>query len=127
MGLDLYFYAKQKVTGGHSDTTDAGLEIGYFRKFNALFHWVETHIQPIENCVDIPVSKKDLIKLQETLNQLTPQNCTDLFPTQNGFFFGSTDYDEAYWGDVGDLKILLDKILGYFDFTHEQIYFHAWW
>lgn len=128
MGLDIYFYTKQKIVDStNPDTSDERIELGYFRKFNALFNWVNTHIKPIENCVDILISKEDLIKLQETLNQLNTSNCAELLPTQDGFFFGSTVYDEAYWEDVGYLKELISQFLEEFDFENEQIDFHAWW
>lgn len=35
----------------------------------------------------------------------------ELLPTQNGFFFGSTDYDEYYWRDLEFTKEQLEKIL----------------
>lgn len=128
MGLDIYFYSKQKVVDStKQNTSDERTEVGYFRKFNALFNWVDVHIKPIENCVDIPISKEDLIKLQELLNQLDNTNCAELLPTQDGFFFGSTVYDECYWEDVASLKELITKTLDQFGFNKEQIYFHAWW
>lgn len=69
------------------------------------------------------ISKEDL----EILNQLNTSNCAVLLSTQDGFFFGSTVYDECYWEDAAYLKELITKILSQFDFNKEQIYFHAWW
>ena len=36
----------------------------------------------------------------------------ELLPTQSGFFFGGTDYDEYYWRDLEFTKEQLEKILG---------------
>jgi len=36
----------------------------------------------------------------------------ELLPTQEGFFFGGTDYDEYYWCDLECTKEQLEKILG---------------
>lgn len=35
-----------------------------------------------------------------------------LLPTQEGFFFGGTDYDEYYWRDLEFTKEQLERILG---------------
>lgn len=128
MGLDIYFYSKQKAVDSTVDcVANEHVEIGYFRKFNALFNWVESNIKSIENCTDVPISKEDLVKLEIMLNQLDTTNCAQLFPTQDGFFFGTTEYDEFYWEDVADLKVLVSQFLAEFDFEASQICFHAWW
>ena len=36
----------------------------------------------------------------------------ELLPTQGGFFFGGTDYDQWYWEDLQYTKDVLDVILG---------------
>ena len=35
----------------------------------------------------------------------------ELLPTQEGFFFGSTDYDEYYYSDLQDTKQILEEAL----------------
>jgi hypothetical protein len=34
-----------------------------------------------------------------------------LLPTQSGFFFGSTEFDEWYWQDVKSTIEIIDKCL----------------
>ena len=42
----------------------------------------------------------------------TPLLAAKLLPTQSGFFFGSTDYDEWY---IQDLKDTIDQLTHVFD------------
>lgn len=95
MGLDIYLYEAKK---------SEKKKVGYFRKDNVFLHWVDTQIKEVENCVDIPISEEQLHALQNTLSTLTKENCAENFPTQDGFFYGSTDYDELYWVGVEELK-----------------------
>lgn len=40
-----------------------------------------------------------------------PRAAHNLLPTAEGFFFGSTDYDEWYWRDLQDTVDQLDRVL----------------
>lgn len=40
-----------------------------------------------------------------------PTKAIELLPTTDGFFFGSTDYDQWYWWDVQHTQRKLDKLL----------------
>lgn len=47
-----------------------------------------------------------------------------------GFFFGSTDYDEYYFGDVREVRdYVKDTLLPEFDKldSNEEIYFETWY
>lgn len=118
MGLDIYLYEAKK---------SEQKKVGYFRKDNAFLHWVDTHVKEVENCVDITISKEQLKALQNTLLTLTKENCAENFPTQNGFFYGSTDYDEWYWDGVEELKQWVKETLQTFNFEENNLIFHAWW
>ena len=48
----------------------------------------------------------------------------ELLPTQEGFFFGDTDYDEYYYRDLLDTKEMLEKILKEVD---GDFYYQASW
>ena len=39
----------------------------------------------------------------------------ELLPTTDGFFFGSTEYDEYYFSDIEDTADILEKTLGFLD------------
>jgi len=51
----------------------------------------------------------------------------ELLPTQSGFFFGSTFYDEGYIDDLKNTIDQIDKILETTDFDEEGIEYCAWW
>jgi hypothetical protein len=54
----------------------------------------------------------------------------DLLPTQSGFFFGSTEYDEWYIRDIQSTIDIIETLLsernesGYID---GDIYYHSSW
>ena len=50
-----------------------------------------------------------------------------LLPTQSGFFFGSTQYDEWYLETIQDTINQIDQILDTTDFDTECILYHASW
>lgn len=137
MGLDIYFYANEKaevdktrIPASPPDTEqgrDEDIEVGYFRKANALFKWVEDHAGAFENCEKVPITQAHLRALLRDLQALTPENCRTRFPTTEGFFFGSTDYDAGYWTDVEETKRWLETMIDAFDFDRESLHFMAWW
>jgi len=55
-----------------------------------------------------------------------PQVCYDLLPTQSGFFFGGTDYDEWYIKDLKYTRDIITQIL-HEDVGSGTIYYEASW
>ena len=53
--------------------------------------------------------------------------CEELLPTQSGFFFGGTDYNEYYLYDVENTLKGIEEILETFDFQKDELYYSAWW
>lgn len=51
----------------------------------------------------------------------------ELLPSQEGFFFGSTDYDEYYMNDIDDTINQITKILTETDFEKEVLYYVSSW
>ncbi|HDS0567830.1 TPA: hypothetical protein ACH74J_005578, partial [Escherichia coli] len=102
-------------------------EVGYFRKVNPLIAWFEKHCGPLENAVERPVSRTELEALLSDLECLTPENCREFFPTTEGFFFGSQEYDQYYWKDVEDVKSWVRSTLDSFDFERKILLLWAWW
>lgn len=134
MGLDIYFFAREKAQSQDVRIPvegDAGVpertEVGYFRKVNALVAWFESHCGEVENCVERPVTRTELEVLQRDLDSLTPANCREVFPVTDGFFFGSTDYDDRYWHDVDDVRAWVSLMLETFDFERRALVLWAWW
>lgn len=56
-----------------------------------------------------------------------PELAAKLLPTQSGFFFGSTDYDEYYMEDVKYTFELLPKIISTTDFDKQVISYRSSW
>jgi hypothetical protein len=122
MGLDIYFFAREK-----NSTQTERTEVGYFRKVNALVGWIESHVGSVENCEELLIQRTHLEILHDDLERLTSQNCTEVFPTCEGFFFGSQDYGDWYWKDVDEVKTWCSRILESFDFERRTLVFWAWW
>lgn len=58
---------------------------------------------------------------------INPEVANELLPTQGGFFFGSTDYDEQYLEDVRETIEMINVILDTTDFEREAIYYVSSW
>lgn len=56
-----------------------------------------------------------------------PELAAKLLPTQSGFFFGGTDYDEYYMEDVKYTFELLPKIISETDFDKQVISYRSSW
>ncbi|CDL80393.1 hypothetical protein [Xenorhabdus cabanillasii] len=123
MGLDIHFFSGDK----QKECADKDVEVGYFRKINSLLYWVSNNVQDVNNCEEILIPKHKLEQLLADLNKLTKDNCPKLFPTADGFYFGSTEYDEDYWSEVEEVKAWVSSVLKSFDFDNYKLFFWAWW
>jgi hypothetical protein len=105
----------------------AGLTIdvpmGYWRKSNIIHHWFVNNLADgVDECQPITVRREDLEKLKETCIEViaNPIYAEELLPTGSGFFFGSTEYDEYYFGDLNDtigiITRCLDSKFDYFEY-----------
>ena len=56
-----------------------------------------------------------------------PELAKELLPTQDGFFFGSTNYDQFYISDLESTVEQIDNILENTDFEQEDVVYMAWW
>jgi len=79
------------------------IEVGYWRKSNAIHKWFVENVQDGEDdCGKYYVGKKQLEKLKEICEEILKdkKKAKELLPAQSGFFFGNTDYDEFYFDDL---------------------------
>ena len=58
---------------------------------------------------------------------LNPEVCEQLLPTQGGFFFGGTDYDEYYMADIEETFDQCTKLLEETDFENEILFYVSSW
>ena len=113
--------------------TETSYQIGYFRKFNALHSYiVKTFADGVDNCQEILLYKEDVEKIKKVLDDVLNahqqvEKAKEILPTQSGFFFGSTDYDEFYFDDAKDAADLMQNLLDNFDFENYQLIYKASW
>ena len=91
-------------------------DVGYWRKANQIHQWfVDTIQEGEDDCNKYDVAKEDLQTLFDLCNKIMQDQtkASELLPVQQGFFFGSGEYDEYYFQDIAEtiniLKPLLEK------------------
>jgi len=98
----------------------------YFRKVNFLFKYYEDKGK-LRNEYYAFTDASDIDDIIDRCERVLADHSLagELLPTQSGFFFGSTDYDDWYFGDVKDClkqmkkyrKLLKDGVTGYVIFS----------
>lgn len=89
-------------------------EIAYWRKFNALHQWFVENVQNGEdNCKSSYVGREQFQELLNVLKKVEANHelADDLLPTQPGFFFGNTEYDENYFENVSETIRIIEELL----------------
>ena len=89
-------------------------EIMYWRKANGIHKWFVDNVQGgNDDCNEYIVEKKQLEKLVQTIKEIieTPEKAPKLLPTQEGFFFGDTNYDDNYFEELEETQKQLEKVL----------------
>jgi hypothetical protein len=98
--------------------------MGYWRKANQIHNWFVENVQDGEdNCSSYYVTREQLEQLKATCIEVLEHKslAEDLLPTGAGFFFGSTTYDEYYYGDLNDTIGIITKCLeSKFDYFEYQ-------
>lgn len=134
MGLDMYLKGNRYVHFVDSDDAVsnkiaeqfpelAGLdipvsyvtvEVGYWRKANAIHKWFVNNVQRgVDDCGNYYVSRDHLNELQQLCERVLAFRhlAVEQLPTANGFFFGSTEYDEYYFNDVEKTLDIINRAL----------------
>jgi hypothetical protein len=100
------------------NTGFAGISVdvpmGYWRKANQIHNWFVQNVQDGEdNCGSYYVTRENLEQLKATCVEVLEHKslAEDLLPTGAGFFFGSTTYDEYYYGDLNDTIGIITRCL----------------
>lgn len=103
-------------------------EVGYWRKANAIHQWFVDNIQNgVDECQESYVPVNKLQELLDICLYIKKDNklADELLPTQGGFFFGSTDYDEWYLQTIDNTIEILEKLD--LENTTSDFYYHASW
>lgn len=94
--------------------TEVRLGLCYWRKENAIHQWfVENCAEGKDDCRPVHVEREQLEALKQTCLDVLADNskAEELLPTQSGFFFGGTDYDEWYFEGLKSTATELEAIL----------------
>lgn len=138
MGLDMYLYkknyiwqgewikpeARQEVVVKKNGEIDNSIkpervkyvveEVGYWRKANQIHRWFVENVQSgTDDCGSYWVSRDKLEELLDLCKQIKEDNskAEELLPSQSGFFFGGTEYDEWYYEDINNTIKILEEVL----------------
>lgn len=144
MGLDMYLKGRRWISYNENDTktkiADAFSEVGdlevqeivvkagYWRKANHIHKWFVDNVQGgQDDCGNYPVSREKLQELLDTCDRVLKfQHLAEAqLPTQEGFFFGSTDYGQYYYDDVEETMNIVKKVLAMPD-AWEFEYHSSW-
>lgn len=95
-----------------SGTVSVDMPVGYWRKANAIHAWFVENVQGGEDeCREAYVSEEQLQSLEQICRRVLENRAEapNLLPTQSGFFFGGTDYDEWYWRNVEETLATIER------------------
>lgn len=156
MGLDQYLHAKTIVIGGeHSNPTSKAaydkvlsavgsptvrdtsvpiasvdIQVGYWRKENAIHDWFVVNCQDgNDDCRESYVSREQLAQLRDLCEKVLADHslAEELLPTTDGFFFGSTDYDEWYFRGLKDTVEIVNNVLDNPEYANFEFYYQSSW
>lgn len=102
------------------------MKIGYWRKANAIHQWFVDNCQNGEDdCREANVHREQLEELLGTVKEVLADHgkAEELLPTQEGFFYGSLDYDEYYYSCLEDTVKILENALSIpneWDFSYKS-------
>lgn len=80
-------------------------DVAYWRKANQIHNWFVNNVQDgNDDCRRYYVDSEKLIELVAICKRVRDDHslAEELLPTQEGFFFGSTDYGDGYYQDIED-------------------------
>ena len=132
MGLDMYLKATKytskytdkelnkkllklsKIDTTNTESAELVIQVGYWRKANHIHKWFVDNIQEGENnCRNYDVSKEQLKDLLKLCKEIKEENskAEELLPSQEGFFFGSYEYDEWYFDGINETIEIIERVL----------------
>ena len=90
--------------------------VGYWRKANHIHTWFVKNVQNEEDdCDEYYVTVEKLIELRNLCRRVirckSKESMAKLLPTQAGFFFGTTDYEESYIRDCKNTIAIITPLL----------------
>lgn len=129
MGLDMYVHKRTWIgvatretmeLKGVPDTVEPRKVVyivedaGSWRKANAIHRWFVENVQHgKDDCGLYQVSREQLQALLRSVETVLAHSelAERVLPTQEGFFFGGTEYDEWYVDDLKETKRMVTEVL----------------
>ena len=117
-------------------------EVGYWRKANQIHNWFmqncarrDEYDNPIDDCRPIEITVDKLEELLDTCKKVLADHSLagSLLPTTDGFFFGSTEYDDYYFGEIEQTVEIIEPVLNFAKHKLEikdyawEVYYQASW
>jgi len=108
--------------------TDVVEEVMYWRKVNAVHAWfVENAQDGIDECQESRVTIEQLDELATICEKVVRDKNPELLPSQGGFFFGSTDYDEYYYQEIEETAEVLREEIRNNQEKYPEYFYQASW
>lgn len=124
---------KLKITGikllPYGEVSEIVFNVAYWRKANAIHKWFVDNVQDGNDDGQQSYIEIDQLKtlLETVMNVLDNHSlATTLLPTQTGFFFGGTEYDEYYIMSLEETKEQLKTIIDNHENNYEYYYGASW-
>jgi hypothetical protein len=156
MGLDMYLYAETytsnndyykknpqvfdevlqtlELTPDQLDPEMLSMTISipviYWRKQNGIHNWFVLNAQNgVDDCNKYYVSREQLQELADICLKVLEDNnlAHELLPTTDGFFFGSTQYDDWYFDGLKKAQSRITNYLRSPRFNNYDFYYQSSW
>ena len=146
MGLDMYLTAEKYIFNDETEISSALANVGFkskgnrvrsvsvdimkWRKSNQVHRWFVENVQKgDDDCKRYYVTLEKLAELVDLCKQVLANNALaeTLLPTQQGFFFGSDEYDEMYFLDLQDTVLLVEPVLQDREWLDWDFYYQSSW
>jgi hypothetical protein len=126
MGLDMYLNQRIRKEE-HIEDTD--ITLVYWRKANAIHKFFTDINEQYDSCESIEVTKDMLGTLLDRCTMVLEDRsrADELLPTTNGFFFGSTEYDDWYFDKLKKTIEDITPILSDGDIKDGDLYYYGWY
>jgi len=142
MGLDMNLIGKKYLDNSREDSlskllknmygikreiSSIQVELGYWRKFNALHKAFIGNGDSEDR--ETYITKEHFKKILDNMRRVQKDHslAEELFPTESGFFFGETTYDRYYFKYIDETIEQFEKLLEEKIFEDYDVYYLASW
>lgn len=135
-GMEKIEETMKKMGDSKSVTRDTLYKVGYWRKANAIHQWfVDNCAGGEDDCRPVHCELEALETLLANckLVKRVPQMAEEVLPTQGGFFFGNTEYDDYYYQNIDDTIEILENVIEFIknavankDYRWSVVYEASW-